>query len=163
MVLFFLCYLSSHLLLYAAFLRHRQVMSSEKGILLYHMVPALFWTATLGVLCALGIVSFAQVVLVSALHGIYSLTFLELWALADGGYSLAIMDYLEFRRDLDEQTILSELVRLGTAKKQERVVALLRMGFVASRDQRYCLTRRGRLMAAFISFIVRIAKVSMSH
>ena len=163
-VLLFVCYLLGHFLLYAGIFRHQASAATEKGIFLYHLLPALAWVISLSFLAFLfESIGAAHVVLVAALHGIYSLTFLELWALADGGYSLAIMDCLEFRKELDEKAILAELMILGTAKKQNRVADLLKMGLVEAVEDRFQLTPAGRLVARAITAIVRITNASMTH
>ncbi len=86
---------------------------------------------------------------------------MELWALADGGYSLAIMDCLEFRKDIEEKKILDQLVLLGTAKKQARVADLTRMGLIEVVDERYRLTRSGRVAASAVAFVAWLWNISM--
>jgi hypothetical protein len=163
-VLVFVLYLAAHFGVYAAVLRHRRLTSTEKGIFLYHMVSAVAWLAVLAIIAAFyEDFSFAYVFLIGSLHGIYSLTILELWALADGGYSLAIMDCLDFRKDLDQKKIVEELVLLGEAKKQARVADLRRMGLIEEIHDRYRLTRLGRFLAATIALLVKLTNSSMSH
>jgi hypothetical protein len=160
----FVCYLFGHFAVYAAVLRHRRITATERGIFLFHLIPAVLWVAVTGLLAGLlESVSLAHIVLIAALHGIYSLTFLELWALADGGYSLAILDCLEVSRGTDEQTILNELARLGSAKKQARVNDLVLLGLVALEDSRYVLTDRGRVLANLVAATIKFARVHMSH
>jgi hypothetical protein len=159
----FVAYLLLHFLLYATVFRHTNAIATEKGIFLYHVVPAVIWAVALVLLAVFAATSTAQIVLLGALHGIYSLTFLELWALADGGYSLAIMDCLDFRQDSDDDTILAQLVLLGTAKQRGRVADLTRLGLVDVVDDHYRLTRSGRVAASAIAFIRRLWNVSMSH
>jgi hypothetical protein len=160
----FLCYLVVHFWLYAAVLRHRRLVANEKGIFLYHFVPAAIWVAVLGLLAVFSTgFTFAHVILIGSLHGIYSLTILELWALADGGYSLAIMDCLDFRKDLDQHKIIDELVLLGEAKKQARVADLLGMGLIRTVGNEYELTAAGRFVASMIALVVGLTNASMSH
>jgi len=157
-------YLVAHFALYALWLRHVAFVSTEKGIFLYHFVPAASWVLVLGTLWLTGpAVSLAEVILVAGLHGIYSLTFLELWALADGGYSLAILERLESRGEADEPSILAELEGLGGEKRAARLADLLRMGLVEEHDGRYGLTPPGRVAAAFIAVIARLSAAPMGR
>ena len=118
MILAFSSYLLLHFALYATALRHGKALASETRILLYHFAPAVLWMAVLAVLALLGAVPLGLVVLLGGIHGIYSLTFLELWALSDGGYSLAIMECLDCRKDVDEEIVLDHLFALGVAKNR---------------------------------------------
>jgi hypothetical protein len=157
-------YLALHFVLYATLLRHGRFASTERGIFLYHFVPAAAWTIAAAALAfLLPDVSVAEVFLVAALHGIYSLTFLELWALADGGYSLAILEGLESRKEADERRILDELEQIGATKEQARMADLLRMGLVEERGGEYRLTPSGRVAAAAIAALARLSNAPMSR
>jgi hypothetical protein len=157
----FFGYLVAHFALYAAVLRHRRL--TETGVFLYHLIPAALWLMMSSALCfVVPSIGPADAVLVCSLHGIYSLTFLELWALADGGYSLAIMDCLESHSDLEEQKVLDKLELLGTAKKQSRLADLVRMGLVEDRLDGYQLTASGRPVAAFIATIAWLVHAPMT-
>jgi hypothetical protein len=160
----FVCYLIAHFALYAAVFRRSRITASEKGIFLYHFIPAASWVVVLGALAVFsGAVTAAHIILIGSLHGIYSLSLLELWALADGGYSLAIMDSLESRKDLDQQRVLSELEALGTAKKQARLADLINGGLVTNTGGLFRLTSSGRIVATAIAAIVQLTNASMSH
>jgi hypothetical protein len=88
-----LVYLVAHFVLYVFPLRQKAFFQSERGIFLYHLASAvLFSVAAL----ALWKVEFNDAGLATALaliaaHGIYSISFLELWSLAQGSYSIAII------------------------------------------------------------------------
>jgi hypothetical protein len=94
-----------------------------------------------------------------SIHCIYSLTFLELWALADGGYSLSILDCLDGNPNLDQGTLLEELAKLGTAKEHGRVSDLVRNKLITLEDDRYALTPAGRRLAVAFRAIIRLANV----
>lgn len=98
-----------------------------------------------------------------ALQGIYSLTFLELWALADGGYSLAILDTLDKVEDQDQGEVIDKLILLGTKKTQARVADLVQLGLVININDGYQLTKLGRLFAVILIKIVKFAKVSFTN
>ena len=91
-------YVFFHFLSYAVWFRHWRAFGSEKTIFLYHAVS--FAGAVSSVLAASWFLcppggGWRWVTGAAGLHGIYSLSFLELWALSDGGYSLRILDQIE--------------------------------------------------------------------
>ena len=92
-----LLYIAAHAGLYFAVLRGWPKLGSERGIFLYHFVSAILVTGGFGVWAIAhgGSDAWAWFVCVVMLHGIYSLSFLELWALADDSYSLAIMEIID--------------------------------------------------------------------
>ena len=93
MLLAIAAYLAAHFAAYVVVLRHRAGLRSEKGIFLYHFASAVF-AGLAGVAFAVlepDRFGLSGLVLVLSLHGIYSLSFLELWSLAQGGYSLSII------------------------------------------------------------------------
>jgi hypothetical protein len=102
----------------------------------------------------------ADVILVGSLHGIYSLSFLELWALADGGYSLAILESLA--RGDGQRASLAGMEQLGVTKNEGRLADLERTGLVESHAAGYRLTAAGRAAAGLIALIVWLADVPMS-
>ncbi len=88
-----LSYLALHFLLYVLVLRGRPLVQSERGIFLYHFGSAAVFTLVAFCL-AVSYFSDAAIAIaigLSALHGIYSLSFLELWTLAEGSYSMSIL------------------------------------------------------------------------
>ncbi len=90
-----------------------------------------------------------------SLHGIYSLSFLELWALSDGGYSLRILDQIDLLGDRADFVFLKAL---GSSKKKFRLESLKRLGWVAVDPKGWALTARGRAAADFLSFFVAISR-----
>lgn len=56
-----------------------------------------------------------------SLHGIYSLSFLELWSLAQGGYAASILRQCALRGSLGENIGLLDLQQLGESKRNARV------------------------------------------
>ncbi len=139
-----LFYLTAHFSIYFLALRHLRLFQREKPILLYHVVSFLFWGAWFFIgrsadsVSAIGLLS---------LHGIYSLSFLELWALADGGFSLRI---LESAGDAQGCTAaqLESMRSLGSVKIRGRIQTLERWRLVTESENKYRLTQWGRLFAA---------------
>ena len=89
--------MAAHLVLYFAVLRHLPAFRTERTIFLYHALSAL--GVSLVAIASLFVpgseADLAWVVAVIALHGIYSTTFLEVWSLAEGGFSLQIVEHIE--------------------------------------------------------------------
>jgi len=82
MLLAIAAYLAVHFAAYVLVLRHRAGLRSEKGIFLYHLASAVF-AGLAGVAFAVfepDRFGLSGLVLVLSLHGIYSLSFLELWS-----------------------------------------------------------------------------------
>src|SRR5438093_12043221 len=93
MIVAFLGYLVTHFLIYLIVLRNTRLFRSERVIFLYHFIPAVIMAlAVVGLSIVLSSEEMlASAVLVISLQGIYSLSFLELWSLAHGSYSISIL------------------------------------------------------------------------
>jgi hypothetical protein len=152
---FSLGWVGLHLLLYVLVLRHMRAFSRERVIFLYHLA------STLGlVLALLGWIALAPLpswlaglVGAFALHSIYSISFLELWSLAEGGYSLAILTRIEALRAVGAPVDLAALHEIGGSKKGSRLRGLQGMGLVEERTERLELTSFGRLVAAVLALL----------
>jgi len=95
----------------------------------------------------------AGAVMIVGLQGIYSLSFLELWSLAQGGYSLRIlMDWEATGRTPD----WTGLQRIGAAKKANRLASLQRLSLLLTHQSNFSLSRRGRLVAAALAGVNRL-------
>ncbi|MGH7353302.1 MAG: hypothetical protein ACRELS_01830 [Candidatus Rokuibacteriota bacterium] len=157
-------YLAFHFLLYALLLRRRRLFTRERTILVYHIVGALGLT---GALAARIVVApqpgdGAIAVGVVALQGIYSLSFLELWSLAEGSYSLAILERVDRGPDAATPEGLSDLSRIGTRKRQGRLDDLQRLRLVRPRGDRIELTGLGRLISGGLRLIGWVARMGPS-
>ncbi len=148
-------YLALHFLLYAAFLRNARFFNQEKSIFFYHF----FSFAVLFILAAFVAAAEPGAFLMAgaavSLHGIYSLSFLELWALSDGGYSLRILDRVQH---CGTSADLDSLQDLGASKIKYRLESLKRLGFLAGNSGEWALTRRGRAAAAVLRLIMLVSK-----
>lgn len=157
----YLCFLACHFFTYVLALRNLACFRKEKVVFLYHALPGLMLAAAAGAACwlnpDLGIV--AKAVLIIAIQGIYSLTFLEFWSLAQGGYSLTILAQLEDARRRGMAMDCYALADVGASKKAERVASLIRLGLVAETSAGFTLTRKGRSIGRCLDFIVRLANV----
>lgn len=145
-------YLSVHFLAYVTVLRDLVPLRREVSIFLYH-------AASLVVLAAFLLLRSTGLELLIGslcLHGIYSLSFLELWSLAQGGYSLTILRAVQAGAG-DETVRLEEI---GSQKKGNRLGSLTRLALVRRIDKRVALTRSGRLLACVLSRLVALAHLS---
>jgi hypothetical protein len=147
-------YFGLHAGLYC-WLARRSRFSTEKGVLLYHVVPFLIVTsAVLGATLVMQPdIALPVAVLFIALHTLYSVTFLEAWALTDGSYSLAMLEALDAAR-VPRAAIVDELVALGTRKWESRRRNLLERKLVEQQGERFALTARGHRFARFLRVIL---------
>lgn len=155
-MIFIVAYLSLHFLAYAILLRNQPFFFGEKNIFLYHFVSLILVLVISVIFGALdrGFLKWALGGV--ALHGIYSLSFLELWALSDGGYSLRILDRIDHAgasADFDSLRVL------GASKKKYRLDSLKRLNLITPRPSgEWTLTRLGRALAGFLGFFVWISR-----
>jgi hypothetical protein len=156
-----LSYLALHFLLYVLVLRGRPLVQSERGIFLYHFGSAAVFT--LAALC-LAVTYFSDAAIaiavgLSALHGIYSLSFLELWTLAEGSYSMSILTGIASQGTLSRDALIDAFARIGDAKKSDRLSVLLNLS-LGRRDGTYWrLSARGQLLAILLNALVWLAAI----
>ncbi len=151
-------YIVVHFGCYVLALRHREEFQQEGAIFQYHALPAvavtLFWIAAVIVSPTSEVI--AQAVLVVGLHGIYSLSFLELWSLSQIGYSLGILIECDTAERTDSEPDLAGLEQLGTAKRAGRVDGTQRLGLVKTVGPAVRLTKAGRGVAAALAGLARL-------
>ncbi|MDX2097258.1 MAG: hypothetical protein SFW36_05735 [Leptolyngbyaceae cyanobacterium bins.59] len=149
-----LLYIGTHFLIYALVLRHWKPFSHEKGIFLYHVVSELLLMGAIGgfVLLAPAFRNWADIVAIVSLHSIYSLSFLELWALCDSGYSLSILSRIKAGRPIDPESDLLEWQTIVSSKKQNRVQGLQGLKLVRLQGNQVYITNRGR----FAVFLLKL-------
>jgi hypothetical protein len=155
-------YLLAHLALYALVLRNLRPFSREPVIFLYHLASVAGTVLVLGALLLAGPddgVSLAAAVGVVALHGIYSTSFLELWSLSEGGYSLAIMAHVEERRSRGLPVVLEGLRDIGRSKQSARLGGIERLGLVRRAGGRVSLTPAGSVVAAGLAVVAWAARI----
>lgn len=140
-----------HLAAYLAGLRDRAALRTERGILLFHAIPT-----AIGVLLAIAWIAglpesgarWAGAIGAVALLAIYAMSFLELWSLAEGSYSLSILALVAARGRAGDGEV-RELARIGARKQQARTGSLRRLRLVREGpDGRLAATGRGRVVAA---------------
>ena len=154
-------YLAVHLVLYFAVLRHLPAFRSERTIFLYHALSAIGVSlVVLATLFAPGSdVDLVWVIGVIALHGVYSTTFLEVWSLAEGGYSLQILEHLERAERLGQTPDAKALQAIGIAKQGNRLDGLASIGLVRQEAGRVSLTGTGRVVASSFALLAWLTNV----
>lgn len=154
-------YLLVHFAVYALLLRHARLFLHERAIFLYHLLSSLalaclllgalaLWPATIGLPAAAVMLS---------LHGIYSLSFLELWALAEGGYSLSILRRVKAIQDSSSQVPAADLMGIGASRKESRIQSLENLRVVRRRGQAFELAGLGSIAAAIFQGVSWMANI----
>lgn len=153
-----LAYLGGHFAFYVAVGRNVEWMRSEKCIFLYHALSFAFACLvsavgglTVGV--SLPVDFFFGTVFA---HAIYSLSFLELWALADDSFSLAILRHLLRYGEVHDAAAFQGLASIGVRKQRVRLKEVLSLGLVRSRGEQLVLTNLGRFIAGLAVVFLRI-------
>jgi hypothetical protein len=159
--LWYVLYLSAHLLLYITLLRHLPAFRLEKTIFAYHAISAALVTlvAAVGPLIFGASLDFEWLVAVVALHGIYSTSFLELWSLAEGGYSLQILERLDRAERQGAPANVEDLRAIGAAKQANRLAGLASIGLVHQEGGRVDLTAAGRIVASLFALLAWLTHV----
>ena len=136
-----------HFVLFATILRYKRAFRAERNIFLFHLLSATAVTIIAAAIVARDSAALAGAIGMVSIHGIYSLSFLELWSLAEGGYSLAILRDASGGGDstkADEDSMNP----LGARKVQLRVGSLARLRLANVKDDRLELTRSGHVVAS---------------
>lgn len=151
MTLLLICtgYVVLHFAAYALAGRHFAALQTERGIFAYH---ALSYALAL---LAVGITGFtrppgdtvALALLMAGCHGVYSLSFLEVWSLTQGSYSLQLLARIAQAGRAVSPAELAGAQAIGAQKQQDRADALLRLRLVRPGGD---LTGIGRAVASFL-------------
>ena len=154
-------YLGLHLVAYVLVLRNVPAFTSERVIFLYHVVSAIL-VSTVAIL--LGWVggssdAWASAAAIIALHGVYSVSFLEVWSLAEGSSSLLILTYLRRLEQHQAPFDRAILWKVGAAKQGNRIDGLVRLGLVRRDGDLLALTGPGRAVGAALTAIAWLANV----
>ena len=146
-------YLVLHALLYFTILRTLPAFTSERGAFLYHFCSGVLFTITAAI-CGLWVpatqITTALAVGTVMLHGVYSLSFLEVWSLTEGGYSLQIMRAIADSEKAGQPLSVSQLEQVGRGKQSSRTGSLEKFGWLSRADGPFRLTPRGRLVATVL-------------
>src|SRR5688572_25708209 len=150
-----------HAAVYVAVLRRRVTFATSSGVLRYHVLFSGSVTVLLLAWLAATSPPDAAAIAVAAvsLLGIYSMSFLELWALADGGYSLAILRYLVANPGANEEDCVACFSRLGVAKQQQRLASIVTLGFARRTGDRLAVSSLGRWVAIGSKALLQICNI----
>jgi hypothetical protein len=144
-----------HLVLFVVL---RKRFGSTEGAILKFQVAS--FCALVGICLAVLLisadVSFTGAVGAIAIHGIYSLSFLELWSLAEGGYSLQLLSALD-SGPVSRSSVIDFVAEIGDAKREARIRSLKAAGLITTSDRQLNLTGRGRLAAGAVAVLRKIA------
>jgi hypothetical protein len=153
-------YLVLHFVLYVVALRNLPAFGTERVIFLYHAVPALVLVLVTVVTVAIAQdpTTFAFGVLAISLQGLYSLSFLELWALSDGGYSLQILEHLANSPGAFDASGMKEV---GASKRSDRLQSAIDLRLVETDGKTFALTRVGRPIAGVFATILWITNAKL--
>ncbi|HEY7664515.1 MAG TPA: hypothetical protein VH934_15455 [Xanthobacteraceae bacterium] len=154
--------LVAHAGLYLAILRDWPALASERGIFRYHFLSALVVAVGFGVwaLAYGGADTWAWFACAVMLHGIYSLSFLELWALADDSYSLAILEIVHRGDRAAGPALMRRLEAIGASKQGSRLDALRSLGLVREPDDgSFALTPAGHAAALLARALLVLVNV----
>ena len=158
-------YILLHAGLYFAVLRRIPACVTERGVFLYHVASAVCFSVaalTLWLFVPASGASFAFVVGVIMLHGIYSLSFLEIWSLTEGSYSLQIMRAVVDSHATGQPLNLAPLEAIGSGKEAGRTESLARLGLLHQSGGQVTLTRRGQIASALLSGLYALVSVRTS-
>lgn len=126
---------AGHFFIYLCFLRKTRIMRLEKNIFWWHAGSWLLFLF-LGFIQVLVSMPDSKnvataVVLGLSLHGIYSLSFLELWSLTQASYSLQLLFAIGQKKRLN--SVLRTGANLGRQKLEARKESLRRIGLITSK------------------------------
>ncbi|PWU09366.1 MAG: hypothetical protein C5B47_03510 [Verrucomicrobia bacterium] len=149
-------YILSHFVLYIQFVRRSSWGKTERGIFRYHFYSVLGFGASVLALCAF--YKFGTGLWISALafHGIYSLSFLELWSLSQGSYSLQLLESIGNESDLSQLRKLSQLQKLGDFKIERRLASLSGLQLIRAQEKNITLTFAGAILASFFRLVAEL-------
>ena len=142
-----LVYVLGHFLLYAFWLRKLDAFRKEKGIFRLHLFSAVALALGAIALVMSGTVEtdWSMVIAALSLHGIYSVSFLEVWSLSQGGYSLSILEKAAEEPGLCDGESVTFLTAIGDEKRTNRLEALRSLRLIKDGLQGIVLTPAGRL------------------
>jgi hypothetical protein len=153
-------YLVLHALVYLVVLRSIETFRRERGIFAYHALSAIVvaLSVLVGAALAPSWEALATVVAVVCLHGIYSMTFLEVWSLSQGSYSLTILRTVE---ESPPGTPIDEagLEAVGIGKRQQRLDGITAIGLARRHADTLALTSLGMVVASGLGLIAWLANV----
>jgi hypothetical protein len=153
-------FIAAHLLAYLAVFRHWRIFAGERTIFAYHGLAFAVVLAMVATAFARGAIGFAGLCGLLALQFVYSISFLELWSLAQGSYSLQILTRVSREASTPREEIVATCEAIGGEKKRHRLDNLLTFRLVEkSVDGRLELSAMGAMLAKLLRAIMRFSAV----
>ncbi len=152
-------YLACNLLGYTVVFRLIPFFRTEIGILLAHVVSFVVLVSLVTAQAVLGPdglwIELPRITLAVSLHGIYSLSFLELWSLTQGSYSLSILELVAGSRNPVTLQGIEPLGAIGPVKRSSRNAALVSLRLLRDTgDGKPRLTPAGHVCATGIRWLL---------
>ena len=132
-------------------LRHQGHLGSEFAALIFQVSSFTLTALAMSIPCMLGRTSWVEWLSVIALHGIYSMTFLEFWSVTQGSFFLSVLDNIDYAQK--EGLNRDSLESIGRRKRSERIAALDKGGLLKMNSGKIGLTRHGRRIGAVFEFL----------
>jgi hypothetical protein len=156
-----LLWLACHFLIYVAVLRNMPLFQTERGIFLYHLSSAAVFVAVALVIFVIRRdgEAFSVACALVAGHGIYSISFLELWSLAQGSYSLSIMGQGRADRIPSRAELIEAFARIGNAKKADRLSGLQGSQLIWLDGNHWKLNGAGAIVASMLRSLLWLANI----
>lgn len=154
-----------HLIVYILFFRAYPFFKAERGIFLFHITSFLFlvaFSAAAWMLAEASGLMFMAGVLVISLHGIYSMSFLELWSLSQISYSIAILDAILENPRVSIPELVEKFSATGSEKKTSRINGLQRIRLITVSGGNVTLTSKGDVIAKALLCLRWIANLRNS-
>jgi hypothetical protein len=114
-------FIIAHLLAYIAVFRYWRAFTAERTIVIYHGLAFTAVFVVVFVAFARGAIGFAASCGLLAVQYLYSLSFLELWTLAEGSYSLQILLRVSRQPSISREEIIATYEAIGADKKRNRL------------------------------------------
>jgi hypothetical protein len=155
-----LAYLVLNAVAYFFCFRRLRFMQIERGILIYQLLSFVFFV----MLVALSTIgrfqyreAFFRICAAVGFHGIFSLSFLELWSLTEGSYSLSILTHISSKGGHSEISSLRQLSAIGSTKSKGRSEMLGSIGLlIRGSDRPAKLTTAGRIVSLLFRALVAL-------
>jgi hypothetical protein len=127
----FIILLPIFFLLYIVFIRHLQYFRSEFRIFFLHLIVVILINLIASLLLIYSSdFSIADFVITFSVYGIYCITFLEVWSLSQGGYSLSILHVINLANENKQDPNFSTLKKIGQEKQKSRIDYLINSGYL---------------------------------
>lgn len=156
-----LLYLLVHFLVYLLFLRRSNQFYGETSIFLYHLCSICLYSFVVLIFSVLYLKHDYLITLVGlmAAHGIYSLSFLELWSLAQGSYSISILTNIQLHHISNKEKLINDFSVLGDEKIRQRLQSLQKVKLITHTNQTYKLTPYGRVVVRLLHMFLLIPNI----